>query len=83
MHLFSAHLINLNEKTKNDLERARQAMDVRVHSRKSNLTRDNHIRYCMDAMKSKNPWSVERFLSEVSDPEYNQGLFELIDLGIL
>lgn len=56
-------------------------MKVKMSSHTSNLVRDKLIRDAMEAMRSENPWSVERFLKEVSEPELNQALLETVTLG--
>lgn len=43
--------------------------------------RDELIMNAMTVMKSANPWSIEKFLEEVADPEWNS-TFDIIDQGI-
>lgn len=71
----------MNEKTKNDLERAKSVKQVKMTSNALNSARDKIIRDAMEAMRSANPWSVEKFLKAVGDPELHQELFKTLGLG--
>lgn len=43
--------------------------------------RDSRIKNAMDYMKTKNPWSVEKFINEVSNPDWDP-TFSTIDQGM-
>lgn len=77
----AAHIINLNETAKANLKRARVGRRVHQSSKLRHAVRDGAVRAAMNAMKSNNPWSVQRFLTDLSEPEYNAALFEMLDLG--
>lgn len=74
-------MLDLNQKTKLNIERARQGKQVHMASKSANAVQDGLIRNAMNAMKAENPWSIERFLREVTEPDYNDSLFELINEG--
>lgn len=79
----AAHMINLNEKAKTNIKRAKAGKRVHQTSKSCHAVRDAAVRSAMNVMKSKFPWSVQRFLTELSEPAYNDALFEMMDLGNL
>lgn len=81
LFFLTAHLINVNERAKINIKRARSGMRVHLPSKAYHDVRDKAVRDAMNSMKSNNPWSVQRFLTELSEPSYNEALFEMIDLG--
>lgn len=74
-------MFDLNETAKMNLKRARAGRRVHIPAKPVHAVRDEAVKAAMTAMKSAHTWSVQRFLTDLSDPAYNDALFELIDLG--
>lgn len=64
-----------------NMERAQKGLPV--HMKDSNQlwdARDKRIKNAQDNMKTENPWSIETFLSEIADVEWDPK-FAIIDQG--
>lgn len=65
-----------------DLQRAKDSIPVRFLGAKNKREkiREELLKNANDVMKSANPWSVKRFLEEVTDPSWNS-TFYIIEQG--
>lgn len=64
-------LIKIKEKARMNCERALAGLPVHVHVRSEVKVRDERIKSAMEQMKSDAPSSVPKFISEVTDPEFD------------
>lgn len=73
----------IKERALANLKRAVKGLPIHMtHSSTKWKVRDERIKNAMEHMKTPNPWSVEKFLFEVCDPEWDP-TFETIDQGTI
>lgn len=79
--LFSEKLIQVKEKARINFQRALKGKKVHVSAKSEFQVRDDRIKAAMEQMKSNAPWTVQKFLSEITDPTFDP-LVAIIEQGM-
>lgn len=77
---FTESLIKIKDRAILDLQRGQKKLETTVTQKLQTRLRDESIRVAWMEMQSDPPWSVEKFLNELSGYEDNR-IFEQIELS--
>lgn len=78
----AGQLLLLRDEADADVMRSCNNLEVRNPPTKKSWRSNERIREAQDAIVSERPWTVERFLSDLSDPIDLDYMFDVADQGI-
>lgn len=79
--IIAAQLLILRDEADADVMRSRNNLNVRNPPTKKSRRSNDRIREAQDGIVAKPSWTIERFLSDLSDPIDLDYMFDVADQG--